>query len=78
MALCLDVRVAGGQLELRRDRHQELVIQRVIERVLGKQGQVVEPLQARSLVRRRVTPVAAASDAESWHVVVIHVENFLH
>jgi len=73
----LDTGVAGRQLDLHPDRGQELVLLRVKERPLREHRDAVEALHARFLERRLMHPSAAATNAESRHVVIIDPQYLL-
>src|ERR1700693_3266312 len=77
MTLRLDRGIADRHLQLRSYRQHELVLQRIIERVLPKEREVPKALHPAIVEWRNMAPVVAASYAESRHKIVIHIENFL-
>src|ERR1700751_5564294 len=78
MTLRLDRGVACRQLELRGHRQHEFMLQRIIKGILPKEREVVKPLHSTVVERRNVGPAASASYAESRHIIVIRIENFLY
>src|SRR5260370_10376512 len=54
------------------------MFQRIIKGILRKEREVIKPLHTAIVEWRIVAPAAAASYAESRHIIVIHIENFLY
>src|SRR5579864_5125687 len=54
------------------------MLQRIIKGILRKEREVVKPLHTAIVEWRIVAPAAAAPYAESRHIIVIHIENFLY
>src|ERR1700733_12690321 len=77
MALFLDRSVAGGKLGDEGDGGQEFMIERIIEGPFAEKIDVVKAALAVAPIRRNMLPRAAAADAETRLVVVVHVQHFL-